>query len=125
MTAPTEARPPVALHLPTLEPGDSYRFHTMLKPTGAQCNLDCSYCFYLHKEELLAQGSTPRMSDAVLEQHIAQYIEAQTGEAVVFSWQGGEPTLMKLSFFERVVALQQRYKKPGQRIENDLQTNGV
>jgi uncharacterized protein len=102
-----------------------YRFHTMVKPAGSQCNLDCSYCFYLHKEELLQQPKMPRMSDAVLESHIRQYIEAQTGDEVVFSWQGGEPTLMHLDFFRKVVALQQQYRKPGQRIENDLQTNGI
>lgn len=65
------------------------------------------------------------MSDSQLEQHIRQYIEAQTGEQVVFSWQGGEPTLMGLAFYERVVELQAKYAKPGQRIENDLQTNGI
>lgn len=113
------------LTLPPLRPGQSYRFHAMVKPGGAQCNLACSYCFYLHKEELLHQGHKPRMSDALLAEHIRQYIEAQTGDEVVFSWQGGEPTLMGLDFFRRVVELQQHYKKPGQTIENDLQTNGV
>ncbi len=115
----------VPLRLPKLPDGDVYRFHTMIKPSGAQCNLDCSYCFYLHKEDLLQQAKAPRMSDSLLEAHIRQYIEAQTCDEVVFSWQGGEPTLMKLEFFQRVVDLQQKYKKPGQRIENDLQTNGV
>ena len=65
------------------------------------------------------------MSEAVLEAHISQYIEAQTGDSVVFSWQGGEPTLMGLDFFHRVVDLQTKYKKAGQKIENDLQTNGI
>jgi len=96
----------------------------MVKPIGAICNLNCTYCYYLHKEELLAQRA-PRMSAEVLEQHIRQYIEAQTGDEVVFSWQGGEPTLMGLDFFRQVVELQRRYRKPGQRIENDLQTNGT
>ena len=113
------------LRLPGLAAGDSYRFHTMVKPSGAQCNLDCRYCFYLHKEDLLHQPRVPRMSESLLEAHIRQYIEAQTGEEVVFSWQGGEPTLMKLDFFRRIVELQARYRKPGQRIENDLQTNGI
>ena len=113
------------LKLPKLANGDFYRFHTMIKPSGAQCNLDCAYCFYLHKEDLLQQPQKPRMGDSLLKMHIRQYIEAQTGDEVVFSWQGGEPTLMGLEFFERVVELQKLYKKAGQRIENDLQTNGV
>lgn len=113
------------LRLPPLINEDAYRFHTMIKPSGAQCNLDCSYCYYLHKEDLLHQDKTPRMGDSMLETHIRQYIEAQTGNEVVFSWQGGEPTLMRLDFFRRVVELQAKYKKPNQRIENDLQTNGT
>ncbi|MCX9155582.1 anaerobic sulfatase maturase [Niveibacterium sp. 24ML] len=105
--------------------GAGYRFHAMVKPIGSLCNLDCPYCYYLHKETLLGQPKQPRMVDQLLEEHIRQYIEAQTGEEVVFSWQGGEPTILGLEFFRKVVALQARYKKPGQRIENDLQTNGT
>jgi uncharacterized protein len=105
--------------------GMKHRFHAMVKPVGAVCNLDCSYCYYLHKEELLHQPKAPRMADAMLEQHIRQYIEAQTGDEVVFSWQGGEPTLLGLPFFRKVVELEAKYRKPDQRIENDLQTNGT
>lgn len=100
-------------------------FHMMLKPTGADCNLACAYCFYLHKETLLGQPKRPRMSDAVLEAHIRQYIASRSGSSVVFSWQGGEPTLAGLDFFRRVVELQRKHRLPHQTIENDLQTNGV
>ncbi|SAK63357.1 radical SAM family protein [Caballeronia fortuita] len=101
------------------------RFHVMAKPTGSACNLDCTYCFYLHKEALLEQRRGKFMSDRTLETFIQQYIEAQDGESIVFSWQGGEPTLMGLDFFRRVVELQAKYAPSGQRIENNLQTNGV
>jgi uncharacterized protein len=97
----------------------------MVKPVGALCNLDCTYCYYLHKEQLLGQPRQPRMTGEMLERHIRQYIEAQTGDAVVFSWQGGEPTILGLEFFRQVVELQARHRKSGQRIENDLQTNGT
>lgn len=111
--------------LKPLPAGRHYRFHAMVKPSGAQCNIDCDYCFYLHKTDLLGHEQQSRMSSELLEQHIRQYIESQTGEEVVFSWQGGEPTLMGLAFFEQVVALEKKYAKPGQRIQNDLQTNGI
>lgn len=61
----------------------------------------------------------------MLEQYIRQYIEAQNGETVVFSWQGGEPTMLGLNFFRDIVALQHKYACSGRRIENDLQTNGT
>ena len=101
------------------------RFHAMVKPGGSTCNLDCDYCFYLSKETLPGGPGTGRMSDEVLEQFIRQYIAGVTGPEVVFSWQGGEPTLLGLDFYRKVVRLQKKYAKPGQRIENDLQTNGI
>jgi uncharacterized protein len=101
------------------------RFHVMVKPAGSACNLDCTYCFYLSKQQLAGGPGGGHMHDDVLERFVRDYIESVTGDEVVFSWQGGEPTLMGLDFFRKVVALQRRYAKPGQRIENDLQTNGT
>ncbi len=100
-------------------------FHVMAKPAGSTCNLDCKYCFYLSKERLPKGPGTGEMSDETLELFIRQYIEGVTGPEVVFSWQGGEPTLRGLDFFRRVVTLQKKYAKSNQRVENDLQTNGV
>lgn len=105
--------------------GEAYAFHTMVKPTGSQCNINCDYCFYLHKQTLLAQPAAPRMSEDVLAAHIRQYLEAQTVDEVVFTWQGGEPTLAGLDFYRRALALQQQYARPGQRVLNDIQTNGL
>lgn len=101
------------------------RFHVMIKPAGSACNLNCTYCFYLGKATLPGGPGPGRMTDEVLELLIREYIEGVTGPEVVFSWQGGEPTLMGLDFFRRVVALQSKYAKPNQAIENDLQTNGT
>ena len=97
----------------------------MAKPIGPLCNLDCSYCFYLHKQKMLETSNKWHMSDEVLESFIRQYIEGQNHDEIIFSWQGGEPTLLGLEFFEKVVALERRYRPPGKRIENDLQTNGI
>jgi uncharacterized protein len=99
-------------------------FHVMAKPTGARCNLDCAYCFFLKKERLYP-GSTFRMSDEVLEAYIRQTIEAHTVPEVTIAWQGGEPTLMGLDFFRKAVELERKYAPPGVRVENTLQTNGV
>lgn len=101
------------------------RFHVMAKPAGSACNLACSYCFYLSKQTLPGGPGAGHMDDESLELLVRQYIDGVTADEVVFSWQGGEPTLCGLDFFRRAVALQQKYAKPGQRIENDLQTNGT
>jgi uncharacterized protein len=100
-------------------------FHIMAKPYGPICNLDCTYCYYLEKEHLYAKGGRDfRMPDDVLEAYIRQYIQAQPGEHVSFAWQGGEPTLLGIPFFERVVELQKKYAN-GRAIDNAFQTNGT
>jgi uncharacterized protein len=100
-------------------------FHLLAKPTGAVCNLDCSYCFFLSKE-MLYPGSRFRMADDLLETYLRQLIEAHsTVPEVTIAWQGGEPTLMGLDFFRRSVELVERYLKPGQRALHTIQTNGT
>jgi uncharacterized protein len=103
-------------------------FHVMTKPVGPICNLDCKYCFYLAKEKLYPEKeSTPAqwaMSGAVLESYIRQHIESQPVPAITFAWQGGEPTLLGVDYYRRIVELQRQYAG-GKRIENTLQTNGV
>jgi len=99
-------------------------FHVMAKPTGSACNLNCDYCFFL-KKEALYPGSSFRMPDEVHEAYIRQLLEAHQVPQVTIAWQGGEPTLMGLDFFRRSVELQKKYQKPGTRIENTFQTNGI
>ncbi len=101
------------------------RFHAMAKPVGSTCNLDCTYCYYLSKEFLADGPGAGRMSDEILERYIQQYIAGTPGDEVIFSWQGGEPTLLGLDFFRKVVVFEKRHARPGQRVENDLQTNGT
>ena len=99
-------------------------FHLLAKPTGAVCNLDCKYCFFLSKE-MLYPGSRFRMADDLLQTYIRQLLESQAGPEVNVAWQGGEPTLMGLDFFERTVELVEQFKQPGQRIAYTIQTNGT
>ncbi len=100
-------------------------FHLLAKPTGAVCNLDCSYCFFLSKE-MLYPGSRFRMADDLLETYVRQLLEAQANQPeVAVAWQGGEPTLMGVEFFRRSVELVERYRAPGQTVAYTIQTNGT
>lgn len=99
-------------------------FQIMTKPIGPICNLDCTYCYYLEKENLYRDKKSFRMQDEVLESYIRQYIQSQSSPTVSFAWQGGEPTLLGVPFFERVIQLQAKYCG-GKRIQNSLQTNGT
>ncbi len=99
-------------------------FHIMTKPIGPLCNLDCRYCFYLEKENLYPDKKSWQMSDVVLENYIKNYIAAQPIPEVTFAWQGGEPTLLGVDFFRKVVELEKKYAD-GKKIQNALQTNGT
>ena len=99
-------------------------FHLLAKPTGAACNLDCAYCFFLDKE-LLYPGSKFRMSDDMLEQYIRQLIESHRMDQVTISWQGGEPTLIGLDFYRKAMVLAEKYRRPGMTFLNTMQTNGT
>jgi len=99
-------------------------FQLLIKPVGADCNLRCSYCFYLRAHELYQQRGPHCMSDEVLETMISKYMGLRFPESV-FAWQGGEPTMAGVDFFRKVVALEQKYGVSGQTVGNGFQTNGV
>jgi len=98
--------------------------HVVTKPMGPVCNLNCEYCFYLEKQALFGPGEQYRMSDKVLSAFITNYIASQPTPVVEFVWQGGEPTLLGVDFFKRVVELQRPFMKQ-KTISNALQTNGT
>lgn len=110
-------------NVPALRRADQ-PFHVMAKPIGPKCNLDCAYCFYLEKEALYGDGEKYRMKEDLLEKFVRDTIAAQPGNPITFAWQGGEPTLCGLPFFERMVELQRQHGD-GRQIENAFQTNGT
>lgn len=97
-------------------------FVVMAKPVGSLCNLKCSYCYYLATERNAQQL---RMRDQLLETYIRQYIAANPGPSIQFTWHGGEPTLAGIDFYRRAVALQEKYLPVGWTCWNNLQTNGI
>ncbi len=95
----------------------------LIKPASYLCNLDCDYCFYKCTKEIYPDGS-PRMTVATAHVMIQKALEL--GHRYnSFCWQGGEPTLMGLDFFQRVLKLQSRLAGPGQVVETSIQTNGL
>ncbi|GAL32171.1 putative arylsulfatase regulatory protein [Vibrio maritimus] len=128
MASSSNAESPMQLTQgPQFQGRPSKRMHVMAKPIGAVCNIDCNYCYYLSKQDLLEykKGCSPEMDEAMLEQYIKNYIQAQNTPEIIFSWQGGEPTMLGLNYFKKIVELQAKYQPPGVKISNDLQTNGT
>ncbi len=110
---------------PTARPsGTGPGIHVVAKPAGPLCNLDCEYCFYLEKKALFPATETYRMPDDVLSAFLSNYVASQPTPVVEFVWQGGEPTLLGVDFFRRVVELQKPLARR-KTIANSLQTNGT
>ena len=103
----------------------SREFQVFAKPAGAVCNLGCHYCYYLEKERLYPEEGAFRMPDDILEAYIVQHIQAASSAVIRFSWHGGEPTVLGLDYFRKIVALQRKYQPANQRIANGIQTNGT
>jgi uncharacterized protein len=96
----------------------------LFKTVSSDCNLDCAYCYY--RESL--EGTRPgrRIEPATLEAFLSEYMQYISDAKVAsLSWQGGEPTLAGIQFFQRAVALEAKYAVPGTTISNALQTNGI
>ncbi len=108
-----------------MPPPLSRPFQIFVKPTGPLCNLGCAYCYYLDKKSLFDGTDSLRMSDAVLESYIQQHLQICPDPVALFSWHGGEPTLLGIDYFRKIVALQKQYQSPKQRLVNGIQTNGT
>ena len=98
-------------------------FTLLIKPSGSDCNLNCRYCFYKGINGQPRQAKQ-RMTDEVLERLVRDYLKLRFPVSG-FAWQGGEPTLMGLDFYEKAINLQKKYGVTGQQVSNSLQTNAV
>lgn len=98
-------------------------FDILLKPAGAVCNMRCRYCYYLEKRSLYT-AAQERMPEALLEKIVREYIQAYEGPRIPFTFHGGEPTLLGIPYYEKVLELQRRFSD-GRPIDNAIQTNGT
>src|SRR5512139_1933289 len=94
----------------------SREFQVFAKPGGSVCNLDCHYCYYLKTEHLYSKDEPSQMPESLLEKYIVQHIDAFPGSVINFSWHGGEPTILGLDYFRKIVELQRKHQSPNQRI---------
>ena len=99
----------------------SREFQVFAKPVGARCNMRCDYCYYLP----YANQECRAMADDLLESYIIQHIQASTDPVIRFSWHGGEPALLGLDRFQKIVSIQKKHCPGNRRIANGIQTNGI
>ncbi|MBP3041144.1 anaerobic sulfatase maturase [Bacillaceae bacterium Marseille-Q3522] len=99
------------------------QLNLMFKTVSEDCNLACDYCYYS-----TCRGNPGKKINTInldiLEKIIMEYM-IQTKGVATFIWQGGEPLLAGLNFFEKVIELQLKYAPPYTMISNSIQTNGT
>lgn len=129
ITPSDPASRPAVVAVPGLDPAGpggrrTLPFTVLAKPTGAACNLDCTYCFFLSKE-VLYDSDGQRMTEQGLEAYLSNLLRSQPDGDVEIAWQGGEPTMRGIPFFRRAVELAEQLRRPKQRVRHTLQTNGT
>ena len=100
-------------------------FQVFIKPVGARCNLRCNYCYYMDKGDIYGSNVKSVMNDETLDNCIKQHYSASSGDAVLFTWHGGEPLLAGIEFYEKALYYQKKYLPKGRSFLNGIQTNGT
>lgn len=96
----------------------------LIKPASGMCNMNCDYCFYRDEAAKRAQAFYGLMSETTLKNVIRKTM-LNADPAIHYMFQGGEPTLAGLPFFEKALQFQQHYNKKRIPVYNALQTNGI
>jgi uncharacterized protein len=100
-------------------------YQIFVKPIGSICNLSCDYCYYLKKQSLYPDDQSFRMPEDILEEYILQHVGTCPDAVIPFAWHGGEPTLLGLDYFHKIVELQRKHRPHDRQIINGIQTNGT
>ncbi len=98
--------------------------HIMLKPASGLCNLRCKYCFYADETQKREVASYGRMSLDTLRNVLKKTLE-ESEKQVTIAFQGGEPTLAGLAFFQQAVELVHQLNHHHCTVSYALQTNGI
>jgi len=97
--------------------------HVMIKPVSGACNMQCRYCFYLDEMAHRAEAVLPSMTLETLESVVRRTL-IYADDAVTFAFQGGEPTLAGLPFYEALIRFVRMYNTRHLPVKYALQTNG-
>ncbi len=96
----------------------------LIKPASSSCNMVCQYCFYRDEAQRRKQASYGIMSIQTVDILLKKLFSADYQKADIM-FQGGEPTLAGLDFFEKFTESVQKYNQRGVSVSYAIQTNGL
>lgn len=95
----------------------------LIKPASGNCNMSCDYCFYCDETSKREKASYGYMSEQTLKNVIRKSILISEG-SYTLAFQGGEPTLIGIEFFKKVIEFVNQYNRNNLKVNYALQTNG-
>lgn len=97
----------------------------LIKPASSLCNLRCKYCFYADVSSLRKVKSFGRMKLETVDSLIENvFVDLNDGDQLTIAFQGGEPTLAGLRYYQYFLAkIKKQTKKVG--VHYAIQTNGM
>lgn len=96
----------------------------LIKPSSSSCNLKCEYCFYHDVAQNRRTSSYGMMKQGLLEFIVKKALE-EAKYACSFAFQGGEPTLAGLDFYQNLIEYEKKYNLSNIKINHSIQTNGI
>ena len=97
----------------------------LIKPVSGSCNMNCSYCFYTDEIQNREVACTGKMTYTTMHTLIDKAFEYSDSECT-FAFQGGEPTLAGLDFYEEFSHYVNSHSNPNNiQIHYAFQTNGL
>lgn len=101
-------------------------FSTLIKPASSLCNMSCKYCFYRDVVDHQLSFNHSIMSQETMQALILNTLNAFQEEiTITFAFQGGEPTLAGLDFFQAFIKEVNKHQKTYHHIQYSIQTNGL
>lgn len=96
----------------------------LIKPASSSCNLKCKYCFYADVSEHRLIKSNGIMKEEVMQTLIKKaFLAIEEDGEITFAFQGGEPSVAGLPYFQSFCAYVDQIKHPNQKVHYALQTN--
>lgn len=103
----------------------SKNYSYLIKPASSSCNLQCTYCFYHDVSAHRMNRSLGLMQEKTMKGLIDKACSVEDHSNITFAFQGGEPTLIGLPFFQSFISEVSLKKKANQKIKYSIQTNGT
>lgn len=95
----------------------------LIKPSSSSCDMKCKYCFYEDVSDRRKIKNNGLMKESVLIDIVNNIFSIPNLESLHVAFQGGEPTVIGVEFYEMATSYIETHKK-GISVNYSIQSNG-